>query len=111
MTQNLPALEIRCELTEEERQCHKCHEQMKQIGKKIVREEVCFIPAKLYKKVYIRHSYECHCHDPAYEGKPIKSGTVPKGPIQNSLASASVLAFLMHQKYVLSLPLYRQEAE
>lgn len=84
---------------------------MKQMGKKIVREEVCFIPAKLYKKVYIRHSYECNCHDPAYEVKQIKSGSVPKGPIQNSLASASVLAFLMHQKYVLSLPLYRQEAE
>ena len=111
MIKDLPFREIHCELSEEERQCNQCDEQMKPMGKKIMREEVCFIPAKLYKKVYVCHSYECNCHDPSYEAKQIKSGIVPKGPIQNSLASASVLAFLMHQKYVLSLPLYRQEAE
>jgi transposase len=111
LTKDLPVLEIHCELTEQERQCDHCDQQMKPMGKKVKREEVCFVPAKLYKKVYVCHSYECNCHDPLYEAKPIKSSSTPKGPIQNSLASASVLAFLMHQKYVLSLPLYRQEAE
>lgn len=42
---------------------------------------------------------------------PIQCGEVPKGPIQRSLAGASVLAWILHQKYELSLPLYRQEKE
>lgn len=32
-------------------------------------------------------------------------------PIQRSLASPSVLAWLFHQKFELSLPIYRQEKE
>ena len=62
---------------------------MKQMGKKVVREEVCFIPARLYKKVYISHTYECDCHDPNFEAKPIRCAEVPKGPIQRSLAGAT----------------------
>lgn len=84
---------------------------MKAIGKKIIREEVCFIPAKLFKKVYYSHAYKCDCHDDSCEPQPIQCAEVPKGPIQRSLAGPSVLAWMIHQKYELSLPLYRQEKE
>ncbi|WP_086951698.1 MULTISPECIES: IS66 family transposase [Vagococcus] len=38
-------------------------------------------------------------------------GVVPKQPITHSLASASILAHLFHQKIEMSLPFYRQEKE
>lgn len=77
------------------------------MGKNIIREEVCFIPSKLYKEVYISHTYSYDCHDPLIESKPICCAETPKAPIQRSLARSSVLVWLLHQKLELNLPLYR----
>lgn len=63
LTKNLPIQEIHCELHGDDCLCEACGEPMKAIGKKIIREEVCFIPAKLFKKVYYSHAYKCDCHD------------------------------------------------
>lgn len=84
---------------------------MKQMGKKIIREEVHFVPARLYKKQYISYTYACHCHDESMAAKPIRCAETPKAPIQRSFAGASVLAEVFHQKYVLSIPCYRQVSE
>ena len=65
---------------------------MKQMGKKIIREEVHFVPARLYKKQYISHTYACNCHDESMKAKPIRCAATPKAPIQRSFAGASVLA-------------------
>lgn len=111
MLANLPAEEIHLELNDEERQCDHCHQEMKPMGKKVVREEVHYVPARLYKKVYISHSYECHCHDPFLEPKPIKSSPTPTPLIQKSFVGATLLAWLLYMKFVLALPLYRQETE
>ncbi|MBS3200347.1 transposase [Turicibacter sp. MMM721] len=75
------------------------------------REEVCFIPARLYKKRYISYTYACSCHDESIEDKPIRYAETPKAPIQRSFAGASVLAEVFHQKYVLSISCYRQVSE
>jgi transposase len=98
-------------LSKEEKNCDCCGEQMKHMGTKTVREVVQFVPASLYKEVHIQHSYECNCHEEGYEVKPIKSAKVPDPVIQRSLAGASVLAWLLHQKFELHLPLYRQVDE
>lgn len=84
---------------------------MKQMGKKIIRDEVCFVPARLYKKRYISYTYACDCHDESIEAKPICFAETPKAPIQRSFAGASVLAEVFYQKFVLSLPCYRQVSE
>ena len=78
--------------------------EMKQMGKKIIRDEVCCVPARLYKKRYIAYTYSCHCHDESIESKPIRCAEKPKAPIQRSFAGASVLAEVFYQKYVLSIP-------
>lgn len=84
---------------------------MKQMGKKIVRDEVCFVPARVYKKRYIAYTYACGCHDESIEAKNIRCAEAPKAPIQRSFAGASVLAEFLYQKYVLSIPCYRQVSE
>lgn len=86
LTKELPIEEVHCELQGEDKICETCGEQMKWIGKKVIREEVCFILDKIYKKVYYSHAYACDCHDDTYEAKPIRWGETPKGPIQRSLA-------------------------
>lgn len=84
---------------------------MKKNGEKIIRDEVCFVPARLYKKWYISYTYACDCHDESMESKSIRCAATPKAPIQRSFAGASVLAEVFHQKYVLSIPCYRQVSE
>ena len=111
LTKDLPIEEVHCELHGEDCTCDHCGQAMKPMGKKVVREEVCFVPARLYKKVYISHAYECDCHDPNLEAKSIRCAEVPKGPIQRSLAGPTTLAWLFHQKFELGLPTYRQEKE
>ena len=96
LTKDLPVEEIHCELHGEDCTCDQCGQKMKPMGKKIIREEVCFIPAKLFKKVYYSHAYKCDCHDDSYEPQPIQCAEVPKGPIQRSLAGPSVLAWMIH---------------
>ena len=64
---NLPEEIINCELTEDERKCSDCGDLMKPMGKKRVREELHFIPAQLYKKVFVSHTHGCDCHDDSCE--------------------------------------------
>lgn len=111
LTKELPIEEVHHELHGEDCTCDRCGSSLKPIGKKIIREEVCFIPPRVYKKVHVAHTYACDCHDPEVEGKFIRCAEAPKAPIQRSLAGASTLAWLFHQKFELSLPLYRQEKE
>lgn len=110
LTEHLPVKEIHCELIGEECKCDWCNTSLKHIGKKYVHEEVIFVPATMYKKVYFQHSYECStCKSDGFDS--IKKASVPKQPITHSLASPSVLAHLHHQKIELSLPFHRQEKE
>ena len=41
------------------------------MGKKQVRDEVVYVPANLYVKKHILHSYECRCHNAELEAKPV----------------------------------------
>jgi len=111
LIKDLPEVEIHCDLSEEECTCSDCDHNMKWMGKKLVRTDVNFIPARLEKRLYFQHSYACNCHDSDFEAKKIVNAPMPAPAIQRSLASASVLAWLIHQKFELSLPTYRQEAE
>lgn len=73
-------------------------------------EEVVFVPATMYKKVYYQHHYECPtCKSDGADA--IKKAPVPKQPITHSPVSPSVLAQLLHQKIELSLPFYCLEKE
>jgi transposase len=110
LTKHLPIKEIHCELNGADCVCDWCNSELRHIGKSYVHEEVVFVPATMYKKVYYQHAYECPtCKSDGED--VIKKAWVPKQPITHSLASPSVLAQLLHQKIELSLPFYRQEKE
>lgn len=93
-----------------EKICEKCGGTMVRVGEEFVRTEVQFIPAKLKVIDHYRETYECRaCRK---RGTPyMEKAPVPYPPVMHSLASASTIAWLIHQKFGLGVPLYRQETE
>lgn len=107
---DLPVHEILCETAPEEQFCDRCGHGLRPLGKEVVREELEYIPAKLQIVRYVRMSYECpackHTEHPF-----IKKALAPTSLMNHSLASPSSVANVMYQKYVNSVPLYRQEKD
>lgn len=92
--------------------CDCCQGQMSEIGSTIIREEAEFIPARMKKIQHIEHAYECkNCKGDTFQKAQIKRGKAPQAPIQRSIASPSVLAKVIYDKFAQYLPLYRQVKE
>ena len=92
--------------------CDCCQHQMVEIGGTLVREEAKFIPAKMMKVQHFEHAYECkNCKSDSSQPTQIKRGKAPQPAIQRSVASPSVLAKVIYDKFVQYLPLYRQVKE
>lgn len=110
LLKDLPVREILCETAPEELYCGQCNAPLKPLGKEVVREELEYIPAKLQIVRYVRMSYECpKCK---HTDKPyIQKALTPTSLMNHSLASPSSVAHVMYEKYVNSVPLYRQEKD
>lgn len=92
--------------------CECCQHQMVEISGTVVREEAKFIPAKMVKVQHIEHAYECkNCKSDTAQPAKIKRGKAPQPAIQRSIASPSVLAKVIYDKFAQYLPLYRQVNE
>ena len=92
--------------------CPECQSELKPIGKKIVRQEIEFEPAKLKIKEYVKTVYKCvKCGTSESEkaSSTILEAEVPKALITHSFASPSLATEVIYQKYYLGVPLYRQE--
>ena len=110
LIKDLPVREIPCDIPDEDMYCDQCGTTLKLIGYEKVREELEYIPAKLQIVRYNRAACECpkckHTEHPF-----IKKAESPSSLMNHSLASPSSVANVMYQKYVNSVPLYRQEKD
>ena len=110
----LPTEQIVHELPEDERICSQCGGPLHACGHEVLRREVRVIPAQVVGEEHIQTVYGCRrCEQNADDNPPpmVKS-PVPAPVIPGSgIASPSLLSFIMCNKYVLALPLYRQEQE
>lgn len=99
-----------CTLAEEDRFCETCGTTFVSVGEEFVRTEIEFIPAQVRVIDYYRETFECRkCRK---DGEPyMEKSPMPYPVIQHSMASPSTVAWVMHQKFVNALPLYRQEKE
>lgn len=105
---DLPVREIPCDIPEEDMFCAQCGSGLKLIGYEKVREELEYIPARLQIVRYMRCA--CECPKCKHSERPfIKKAESPSSLMNHSLASPSSVANVMYQKYVNSVPLYRQE--
>ena len=113
LTAALPRETVECVLNSEENHCGICDSDLKVIGKKKVRSEMEYIPAKLVMKDYVQYIYKCiDCGTTdEYPNDVICSAPVPAPVLTHSIAAPSTVAWIMYQKYMLSVPLYRQERD
>ena len=97
------------EVDPDERICPQCSGRLHEIDVDI-RLELEYIPASYTVIEHATHVYGCrHCQTHA-EATPIINALSPKALFRGSLASASLLAQVITDKYHYHLPLYRQES-
>lgn len=110
LLKDIPHEKKLCTLAEEDRFCENCNTPLQSIGEEFVRTEIEFIPAKVRVIDYYRETFECRkCRK---DGQLyIEKSPMPYPVMQHSYASPSSVAWVIHQKYELAVPLYRQEKE
>ena len=74
-----------------------------------IRKELKIVPATVSVALHKREVY-C-CNNCQLGNSNMIKAPAPEPVIQNSIASPSLVAHIMHQKYVMCVPLYRQEQE
>ncbi|HEY8888732.1 MAG TPA: IS66 family transposase, partial [Clostridium sp.] len=113
LIKSLPHEVIECVLNAEEAMCKICGSELNIIGKKKVRSEMEYIPAKLIMKDYVQYVYKCvECgKNDTNPYDSISCAPVPAPVLTHSFVSPSCVAWVMYQKYMMSVPLYRQEKD
>lgn len=97
-------------LPEHERICPCCNGALHEMSKEI-RRELKVTPPEVSVVEHTRYVYSCrHCESNHIE-TPILTASMPNPVLPGSLASPSALAYIMSQKFVDGLPLYRQEKQ
>jgi len=107
----MPHEEVIIDLPEDEKKCPKCGNELTNVGKEFVRNELVFIPASIKVKSIYRNTYKClNCQK---EGTStfVKPDVAPSVIPNSPAATPSVIAQVITQKYDMSVPLYRQERE
>ena len=97
-----------------EEKCDICGGEMKVIGKRVVRTEVEFRPAKVIIKQVVQQIAKCA--DCGEKGSPnvkshFRKAAIPASLLSHSIATPSLVAQVMYQKFAMGLPLSRQEKD
>lgn len=110
MLEDLEVEVVEYYLPEHEQSCPECSNALHIMGKNI-RKELKIIPAQARVVEHVQYIYACrHCETHS-DVTPIIKAEVPQPVIKGSIASPSTVAYIMSQKYVNAMPLYRQEKE
>jgi transposase len=108
----LPIKRVEYTLSETERACPECGETMGDIGAQ-TRRELEVIPAQVIVVEHAAHTYACgNCkknNKETNDPTPIIQAEPPAPIISGSLASPSLVAHIISQKYSNGMPLYRME--
>ncbi|WP_423492991.1 IS66 family transposase [Lacticaseibacillus paracasei] len=94
------------DLTPEEKACD-YDWQLVSVGQRFVRTAIEFVPAKMVRREYFIKVYKKVRVDGSADPVFVQPH-VPNAVITRSMATASLLAKIIHDKYELDVPLYRQ---
>jgi len=110
MLEHLPVETIEYRLPAGDQVCSCCGGTLHEMSTEI-RQELKYIPAEVKVVKHVRHVYACRRCEQEDIQTPIVTASMPKPVHPGSLASPSILAHIMVQKYLESMPLYRQEQQ
>ena len=106
----LPTEVVEHKLPVDEQSCVACGGELHEMGHN-TRRELEIIPAQVKVIEHRQSVYSCrHCEKHS-DHTPIVKAPTRSPVIKGSLASPSAVAHIMHQKYVMCAPLYRQEQD
>ena len=105
---DIPVETIEYRLPEEEQVCSCCGGDLHEMSTE-VRREIEVIPAQVKLIQHVRYVYSCRDCEKNEISTPIKTAPMPIPALPGSPASASAIAYIMSQKFVEGMPLYRQE--
>ena len=107
----LPPRDLLCHLAPDAKICPQCGSTMERVGWEKVRTELEVIPAQIRLVNIYQETVRCQkCYEETgYAG--FARAVVPSPLIPHSPASPTTVAYVMYQKYINSMPLYRQEKE
>jgi len=107
---DVPVQEVIYELTEEERMCPSCDATAQPFGSEY-REELVVVPARIEVRRHVARKYICRqCQGEDHPAEILKAD-MPEPVIRRSFASPEAIAHTAYQKFVLGVPLYRQEKD
>jgi len=108
---DVPVEIIEYNLSDEEKICPECGEDMPRIGVE-TRDELVIIPATVTIRRHVKEVCACRkCRDNQEVSTPVVKAAAPPPVISGSFASPEAVAHIMCQKFVMAVPLYRQEFE
>ena len=105
---SLPVEVIEYALPEAEQVCSDCGNALYVKGH-TVRRQIEIIPAQVKVAEQRQEIYGCRYCENHSDHVPVIKAPMPEPVIKGSLASPSLIAHIINQKYVMHLPLYRQE--
>jgi transposase len=111
LPEDLPVEIVEHVLPEEEQVCPVCEKPLHVMGKEVVRRELKLIPAKAVIVEHVRYTYACRNCEKTGTDVPMVKAPMPDSVMKGSFASPEAVAHLMTQKFVLGVPLYRQEQD
>lgn len=106
---HIPRKEIIHDLSDEEKACECCDKCRPLIGTKVT-EELEYKPAEVFVLNHVYPVYgSCDCEDSINEEKSeVISAPAPKRIIPGSIASESLIAYIITSKFCDAIPFYRQ---
>lgn len=116
--EGLETEEVVHSVPEEERVCDTCGSEMQTVGKEFVRDELVYIPARVFVRKHYVEVLKCircgtseqrDAENNDIEKQSFRKAAVPKPLFPNSFCSPELLAHIIYDKYVNGMPLYRQE--
>lgn len=97
-----------------EETCSECGAPLKIIGKEVIRTEVEYQPAKLIVKQVMRQVAKCtKCGTKESENPNdhFQKAAIPCKPLSHTIATPSLIAHILYQKFIQGVPLYRTERD
>jgi transposase len=108
MLKDLPVEVVEHKLPEEDQVCDACGGDLHEMSVEITRE-IEIIPPKVKVIEHRRSVYACGDCEKNEVTTPIITAPMPKRTLPGSIASAATIAYVMIQKYLFGVTLYRQE--
>ena len=115
---NLPVEEVVHEVAN--KSCPECGEEMVTVGKEFVRDELVYIPARLFVRKHYAEVVKCPIcgEDESLDANRLdvpapvfRKATAPLPLMEHSYCSPELLAHIIYEKYAKAVPLYRLEKD